>query len=156
MISNSKVELAFRSEICPRLGSECQVIRPPPGMILRRHETKVLLRLHRDNAKPDFDYSAESKIGTISDALMDEAKKKGWVVISMKDDWKTIFPEMMQMAPSRSSLGAVTKLPVTAFRLCRIGTTPCGFIDRIEKFSTGSGSFPRHSRNENKTDDEEE
>ena len=25
-------------------------------------------------------------------ALMDEAKKKGWIVISMKDDWKTIFP----------------------------------------------------------------
>jgi len=23
---------------------------------------------------------------------MDEAKKKGWIVISMKDDWKTILP----------------------------------------------------------------
>jgi hypothetical protein len=23
---------------------------------------------------------------------MAEAKKKGWIVISMKDDWKTIFP----------------------------------------------------------------
>jgi len=61
-------------------------------MILRRRETKVLLRLHRDNAKPDFDYGAASKIGTFSDALMDDAKKKGWVVISMKDDWQTIFP----------------------------------------------------------------
>jgi hypothetical protein len=27
-----------------------------------------------------------------SDALMVEAKKNGWTVISMKDDWKTIFP----------------------------------------------------------------
>ena len=26
-----------------------------------------------------------------SDALMDEAKKNGWVVISMKNDWKRIF-----------------------------------------------------------------
>jgi len=23
---------------------------------------------------------------------MAEAKNKGWIVISMKDDWKTIFP----------------------------------------------------------------
>jgi len=37
-------------------------------------------------------YGAESKIGTFSDALMAEAKKNGWTVISMKNDWKTIFP----------------------------------------------------------------
>jgi hypothetical protein len=29
---------------------------------------------------------------SFSDAPMAEAKKKGWIVISMKDDWKTIFP----------------------------------------------------------------
>jgi len=39
-----------------------------------------------------YAYGADSKIGTFSDALMAEAKKKGWIVISMKDDWKTIFP----------------------------------------------------------------
>ena len=33
----------------------------------------------------------ESKIGTFSDALMAEAKKNAWTVISMKDDWKKIF-----------------------------------------------------------------
>ena len=33
-----------------------------------------------------------AKIGTFSDALMAEAKNKGWIVISMKDDWATIFP----------------------------------------------------------------
>jgi len=27
-----------------------------------------------------------------NDALMAEAKKNGWTVISMKDDWKVIFP----------------------------------------------------------------
>jgi len=37
-------------------------------------------------------YDAESKIGTFSNALMAEAKKEGWIVISMKDDWKTILP----------------------------------------------------------------
>jgi hypothetical protein len=38
------------------------------------------------------DQGAASKIGTFSDALMAEAKQKGWIVISMRDDWKTIFP----------------------------------------------------------------
>ncbi len=32
-----------------------------------------------------------TKVGTFSQALMDEAKKSGWVVISMKNDWKRIF-----------------------------------------------------------------
>jgi len=40
----------------------------------------------------EFAYGAESKIGTFSDALMTEAKKDGWTVISMKNDWKVIFP----------------------------------------------------------------
>jgi hypothetical protein len=34
----------------------------------------------------------DSKIGTFTQALYDEAKAKGWTVISMKDDWKVIFP----------------------------------------------------------------
>jgi phosphoserine phosphatase len=32
-----------------------------------------------------------SKVGTFTQALYDEAKKDGWVVISMKNDWKRIF-----------------------------------------------------------------
>jgi hypothetical protein len=34
---------------------------------------------------------ARPKVGTFTQALYDEAKKDGWVVISMKDDWKRIF-----------------------------------------------------------------
>ena len=30
-------------------------------------------------------------VGTFSQKLMDEAKTKGWAVISMKNDWKRIF-----------------------------------------------------------------
>jgi phosphoserine phosphatase len=33
----------------------------------------------------------DTKVGTFPEALADEAGKRGWVVISMKDDWKTIF-----------------------------------------------------------------
>jgi hypothetical protein len=36
--------------------------------------------------------AAELKVGTFSQSLMDEAKQRGWVVISMKNDWKRIFP----------------------------------------------------------------
>jgi hypothetical protein len=25
--------------------------------------------------------------------VLDEAKTRGWTVVSMKDDWKTIFPQ---------------------------------------------------------------
>jgi phosphoglycolate phosphatase-like HAD superfamily hydrolase len=53
---------------------------------------RLMMLVHHDDAEREYAYGAESKIGTFSDALMDEAKKKGWIVISMKDDWNTIFP----------------------------------------------------------------
>ena len=33
----------------------------------------------------------ESKVGTFPQALYDQARKQGWFVVSMKDDWKKIF-----------------------------------------------------------------
>jgi len=33
----------------------------------------------------------DSKVGTFTQALYDEANDKGWTVISMKDDWNRIF-----------------------------------------------------------------
>jgi phosphoglycolate phosphatase-like HAD superfamily hydrolase len=53
---------------------------------------RLMMLVRHDDAKREYAYGPNSKIGTFSDALVDEAKKKGWVVISMKDDWKTIFP----------------------------------------------------------------
>jgi phosphoglycolate phosphatase-like HAD superfamily hydrolase len=54
-----------------------------------------MLVLH-DDAKREYAYGPanglpDSKIGTLTQALYDEAKQKGWTVISMKDDWKKIF-----------------------------------------------------------------
>jgi hypothetical protein len=57
---------------------------------------KLLMLVHHDDAEREYVYGAESKIGTFSDALMTEAKKKNWMVISMKNDWKTIFPAALQ------------------------------------------------------------
>ena len=55
----------------------------------------AMLVLH-DDAKREYAYGpaqglADSKVGTFTQALYDEAKQKGWIVISMKDDWKRIF-----------------------------------------------------------------
>ena len=52
---------------------------------------RLMMLVHHDDAKREFAYGAESKIGTFSDSLMSEAKKSGWSVISMKNDWKHIF-----------------------------------------------------------------
>jgi phosphoglycolate phosphatase-like HAD superfamily hydrolase len=34
----------------------------------------------------------ESKVGTFTQALYDDAKRRGWTVVSMKNDWARIFP----------------------------------------------------------------
>jgi phosphoserine phosphatase len=52
---------------------------------------RLMVLVHHDDAKREWAYGPESKIGTFSDALMTEAKKKGWSVISMKSDWTRIF-----------------------------------------------------------------
>ena len=50
-----------------------------------------MMLVHHDDDKREFAYGPKSKVGTFSDALMTEAKNRGWVVISMKNDWKRIF-----------------------------------------------------------------
>ena len=55
----------------------------------------IMLVLH-DDAKREYAYGPaqglpDSKVGTFTQALYDEAKKKGWTVISMKNDWKRVF-----------------------------------------------------------------
>jgi len=52
---------------------------------------RLMMLVHHDDATREFAYGADSKIGAFSDALMAEANKNGWTVISMKNDWKTVF-----------------------------------------------------------------
>ena len=54
-----------------------------------------MLLLH-DDATREYAYGPaqglpDSQIGTFSQELYDLSKKRGWTVISMKNDWKTIF-----------------------------------------------------------------
>lgn len=55
----------------------------------------AMLVLH-DDAEREYAYGPaqglpDSKVGTFTQKLYDEAQKNGWVVISMKNDWKRIF-----------------------------------------------------------------
>ena len=61
----------------------------------------AMLVLH-DDAKREYAYGPaqglpDTKVGTFTQALYDEAKKNGWTVVSMKNDWK-------RSSRSRSSL----------------------------------------------------
>jgi hypothetical protein len=47
--------------------------------------------VHHTDAEREWAYDRTSHIGQLDKAL-DEALAKGWTVVSMKDDWKTIFP----------------------------------------------------------------
>jgi phosphoglycolate phosphatase-like HAD superfamily hydrolase len=54
-----------------------------------------MIVLH-DDGKREYAYGParglpDSKVGTFTQALYDEANRDGWFVISMKDDWKRIF-----------------------------------------------------------------
>jgi phosphoglycolate phosphatase-like HAD superfamily hydrolase len=55
----------------------------------------MMLVLH-DDAQREYAYGPAdglppSRVGTFTQALYDEAKSHGWIVISMKHDWKRIF-----------------------------------------------------------------
>jgi phosphoglycolate phosphatase-like HAD superfamily hydrolase len=54
-----------------------------------------MIVLH-DDEKREYAYGParglpDTRVGTFTQALYDEAKKQGWFVISMKNDWKRIF-----------------------------------------------------------------
>jgi hypothetical protein len=55
----------------------------------------MMLVLH-DDAQREYAYGPadglpDTKVGTFTQALRDEARQRSWVVISMKKDWKKIF-----------------------------------------------------------------
>jgi len=55
----------------------------------------MMLVLH-DDANREYAYGPaqglpDTKVGAFTQALYEEAKKRGWTVISMKNDWKRIF-----------------------------------------------------------------
>jgi len=47
--------------------------------------------VHHDDAAREWAYDRDSHIGQLARGL-DEAPKRGWVVVGMKADWKRVFP----------------------------------------------------------------
>ena len=52
---------------------------------------RFCLYVHHTDAQREWAYDRASHIGKLDQGL-DEAKARGWTVVSMKDDWKSIFP----------------------------------------------------------------
>jgi phosphoglycolate phosphatase-like HAD superfamily hydrolase len=58
--------------------------------------SRLMMLLIHDDANREYAYGParglpDTDVGAFSDALVAEAQKNGWVVISMKDDWKRVF-----------------------------------------------------------------
>jgi len=58
---------------------------------------RLRMLVYHDDPEREYAYGPagglpDSKVGTFSEALLTEAQNKGWIVISMKKDWKIIFP----------------------------------------------------------------
>jgi len=52
---------------------------------------RLMMLVHHDDAAREFAYDRADKLQQFN-VGWDEAKARGWTVVSMKDDWKTIFP----------------------------------------------------------------
>lgn len=57
---------------------------------------RLKMLVYHDDAQREYAYGPagglpDTHAGRFSQALMDEAKAKGWTVISMKNDWKRVF-----------------------------------------------------------------
>ncbi|QCI68254.1 HAD family hydrolase [Phreatobacter stygius] len=52
---------------------------------------RLMLIVHHDDAEREYAYDRQSHVGRLDKAL-DEATQRNWVVVSMKRDWRTVFP----------------------------------------------------------------
>jgi phosphoserine phosphatase len=60
------------------------------------HGARLMMLVLHDDATREYAYGPanglpDSKFGTFTQSLMDQANRDGWVVISMKNDWARIF-----------------------------------------------------------------
>ncbi len=58
---------------------------------------RLKMLVHHDDAEREYAYGPagglpETRVGEFTNDLLTEAKDKGWTVISIKNDWKVVFP----------------------------------------------------------------
>jgi hypothetical protein len=51
---------------------------------------RFALIVHHTDAEREFAYDRQSQVGRLDKAL-DEAPSRGWLVVDMRNDWKTIY-----------------------------------------------------------------
>jgi len=51
---------------------------------------QLMVYIHHDDAEREWAYDRESHVGRL-DAGLDEARERGWTVVSMKNDWNRVF-----------------------------------------------------------------
>lgn len=52
---------------------------------------RLMLLVHHDDCEREYCYDRESAVGRLDTAL-DEARARGWTIVSMRRDWKYIYP----------------------------------------------------------------
>jgi hypothetical protein len=57
---------------------------------------RLRMLVHHDDPMREYAYGPaqglpDTTVGTFDDSLMHEADARGWVVVSMKSDWRRIF-----------------------------------------------------------------
>jgi phosphoglycolate phosphatase-like HAD superfamily hydrolase len=53
--------------------------------------TRLGLIVHHDDAEREFAYDRKSAFGKLDQGL-DEGPKRGWTIVSMKNDWRAVYP----------------------------------------------------------------
>jgi hypothetical protein len=60
---------------------------------------RFALLVHHDDATREWAYDREPAIGQLDKAI-DEASAKGWTIVSMKSDWRHVFPFEKKQPPT--------------------------------------------------------
>jgi hypothetical protein len=63
--------------------------------------------IHHDDLQREYAYDRADKLARL-DRAWDEARRKRWTVVSMKDDWSTIFTPTAGPAQGRSPVSPPT------------------------------------------------
>ena len=56
-----------------------------------RGGARLMGLVHHTDAEREWAYDRQSPVGQLDNAL-DEANRRGWIVVNMKRDWKVIYP----------------------------------------------------------------
>lgn len=70
--------------------------------------SRFCLYLHHTDGDREWAYDRDSHFGRLDKGLT-EANEKGWTVISMKDDWRTVWPAVSENLDQTSGVSIVGK-----------------------------------------------